>query len=211
MERKHLEEILESHKKWLNDKRGGAEANLSETDLHGENLSGIDLSYSYLMKVNLSGACLRKATFCGANLDGANIKDADLRESDLRDACLSNVNLCGTNLRAANLRRANLNKADLRNANIEKADLVGTFLNKVKGLDYVISIKSTGPQKGETIWNMKNDWLISDMCTFRGTIDNFRALVEEKYKENPALLMEYRAVIRFFQEYKNRSQKILDS
>jgi uncharacterized protein YjbI with pentapeptide repeats len=73
MERKLLEEILESHRKWLNDERGGAEANLSETDLRGENLSGIDLSYAYLMKADLSGACLRKATLCGANLDGANI------------------------------------------------------------------------------------------------------------------------------------------
>ena len=75
---KNLEETLFYHKKWLNRKKGGVKANLSETDLRGTDLSGTDLR--------------------GANLRGANLRGANLSETDL-----SETNLSGTDLRGANL------------------------------------------------------------------------------------------------------------
>ena len=51
-----IRDILEKHKKWLNNKPGGERA-------------------------NLGGANLR-----GADLGGANLRDADLRDADLSDA-----------------------------------------------------------------------------------------------------------------------------
>ena len=54
MNRKELKEILEKHKKWLNDEEGGERA-----DLSGANLRGADLRY----------ADLRRADLCGANID----------------------------------------------------------------------------------------------------------------------------------------------
>lgn len=43
MEEKLLREILECHKKWINDEPGGKKANLWEANLQGANLRGADL------------------------------------------------------------------------------------------------------------------------------------------------------------------------
>ena len=71
-----LKQILELHKKWLNNEDGGKRA-----DLSGANLSGANLS-----NANLRGADLR-----GANLRGANLWDADLWDADLSGANLRDV------------------------------------------------------------------------------------------------------------------------
>lgn len=42
MQKNELKEILEKHKKWLNDEEGGECANLSDTDLSYANLSGAE-------------------------------------------------------------------------------------------------------------------------------------------------------------------------
>ena len=78
MNKEELEEILDSHEKWLNNDPGGEKANLS-----GANLSD----------ANLRGANLR-----GANLSGADLSGADLCGANLSDADLCGANLCGANL-----------------------------------------------------------------------------------------------------------------
>jgi hypothetical protein len=67
MNKEMLQEVLDSHKLWLEDKRGD-KADLSSADLRGANLRG----------ANLGGADLG-----GANLRGANLRSADLRGADL--------------------------------------------------------------------------------------------------------------------------------
>ena len=86
MTKSELNEILEKHRKWLNDEEGGEKATLS----------GADLSWADLSWANLSGA----------DLSGADLRRADLRRADLRRA----------DLRQADLRQANLNGADLSGA-----------------------------------------------------------------------------------------------
>jgi len=102
-----LQEILKKHLDWLNNKKGGELANLSEANLSEANLSGADL--------------------CGADLRGANLRGADLRRADLRWADLSGANLRGADLCGANLSEANLRGADLPNYSIlpEKGSFVG--------------------------------------------------------------------------------------
>ena len=95
MDNEKLKEILERHRKWLNNEDGGERA-------------------------NLCGANLREANLGGANLRGANLRGANLRGADMREA-----NLCGANLCGANLREANLGGANLREANLYGADLRG--------------------------------------------------------------------------------------
>ena len=68
-----LKEILEKHRKWLNDEDGGEQA---------------DLRCAYLSYADLRGA----------NLRGAYLSDADLHDANLRDAYLSDADLHGTNL-----------------------------------------------------------------------------------------------------------------
>ena len=59
-----LQDILDKHKKWLNEEEGGERADLSGADLSGADLSGADLR-----RADLSGADLRRADLSGANLD----------------------------------------------------------------------------------------------------------------------------------------------
>ena len=120
MDNEKLKEILERHRKWLNDEDGGERANL-----RGANLRG----------VNLRGADLREADLRGADLREANLRGADLRGADLR----------GVNLRGADLRGANLRGADLRGAkNIPFIPLVcpekGSFTAFKKCGSYIIEL-----------------------------------------------------------------------
>ena len=81
-----LKQILELHKKWLNDEDGGKRADLSDADLRCADLSGADLRDANLRCADLSGANLR----C-ADLSGADLRDADLRGANLRCADLWDV------------------------------------------------------------------------------------------------------------------------
>ena len=76
MTKEQLNEILEKHKKWLNDEPGGERANLRGADLFEANLFG----------ANLRGADLFEANLLGANLRGADLRGADLFGADLRGA-----------------------------------------------------------------------------------------------------------------------------
>ena len=67
-----LQDIIESHKKWLNG-YGGERANLC----------GADLSDTDLRNVNLHHALLIHADLCNANLSGVNLSRANLRGTDL--------------------------------------------------------------------------------------------------------------------------------
>lgn len=78
MEQEKLNEILEKHKKWLNDEEGGERADLRNADL----------SYADLRNADLSDAILSDA-----DLRYANLRHADLRYASLRDADLSYADL----------------------------------------------------------------------------------------------------------------------
>ena len=93
MTKEELKEILDSHKKWLNDEPDGKKANLS----------GANLRYA-----DLSGANLRFANLSGANLSYADLSGANLRYADLSGANLSFADLSGANLRFADLSFADL-------------------------------------------------------------------------------------------------------
>ena len=59
-----LQNILELHKKWLNNDREGERADLRDADLSFADLLRANLSFA-----DLSFADLRDADLCGANLD----------------------------------------------------------------------------------------------------------------------------------------------
>lgn len=81
-----LQEILEKHRSWLEDKEGGVRADLRYADLSRANLRNADLRGANLRYANLLGADLREADLRGANLIGANLRGADLRGADLSRA-----------------------------------------------------------------------------------------------------------------------------
>ena len=78
-----LQEIIESHGRWLRNEEGGERANLRSADLSSADLYCADLS-----SADLSGADLRSANLRSADLSGADPRGADLRSADLRSADL---------------------------------------------------------------------------------------------------------------------------
>ena len=103
MDNEKLKEILERHRKWLNDEDGGERAYLCEANLCGANLYGANLRGAYLCGANLYGANLRGAYLGGADLYGANLGGAYLCGANLGGADLCGANLCGANLGGADL------------------------------------------------------------------------------------------------------------
>ena len=69
MTREELASILEQHKLWLESRRGGEKANLSEAKLVRANL----------VRANLREANLREADISGADISGTSLSEADLR------------------------------------------------------------------------------------------------------------------------------------
>jgi hypothetical protein len=126
-----LEEILEKHRKWLNNKDGGEQADLRSAVLNNANLQCTNLRGADLRCADLSGANLQYA-----DLSGANLKEANLQKINLQFVDLSNANLSGTDsqkadLQYANLQCTNLKGAYLRFANLSVADLSGADLSDV--------------------------------------------------------------------------------
>lgn len=93
MTQKELNEVLDKHRKWLNNEDGGEYA---------------DLSY-----VDLSNTDLRYANLAGADLTGTNLLGSDMRNANLSCARMGDINLSDANLWNANLSGANLIDADL--------------------------------------------------------------------------------------------------
>lgn len=120
MTKGELQDIIESHKKWLNG-YGGERANLC----------GADLSDTDLRNVNLHHALLIHANLCNADLSCAIINAANLSYADLSGANLCYTNLCNTDLHNANISDANLCGANLSGANLSRANLRGTDLGKL--------------------------------------------------------------------------------
>ena len=64
-----LKEILEKHRKWLNDEEGGERADLRRADLSYANLSYANLSYADLSEADLRRADLSEADNLSSSID----------------------------------------------------------------------------------------------------------------------------------------------
>jgi Pentapeptide repeats (8 copies) len=105
-------------------------ADLTEANLNGALLDGIDLTSARLRGADLThaelaGADLTHATLIDANLIGADLSYANLIDANLAGADLTEAFLTGADLSYANLTGANLTYADLPGANLSRADLTG--------------------------------------------------------------------------------------
>jgi uncharacterized protein YjbI with pentapeptide repeats len=135
MEKEKLQQILDSHKLWMNDD-GGSRANLRRADLRRADLRRADLRCA-----DLSDANLRRADLSGANLSGADLSYADLRRADLSGADLSDANLSYANLSGAT---GLLNPAEWITKNFQ-SDEIGVIVYK---------------RIGKTEYNSPERWII---------------------------------------------------
>jgi len=125
-----IEELLEKYAVGVRDFHG---VDLSEANLSGAKLSGVNFSHANLSVVNFSGAnlmvanlshaSLNVARLTGANLVGANLSHASLNVANLIRADLSHAKLRAASLIRSELIRTDLSNADLSEANLRSADL----------------------------------------------------------------------------------------
>lgn len=175
-----LQEILESHGRWLRDNEDGERANLG----------GADLRYTNLCDADLRDADLRDADLRYADLRDANLRYADLRDADICDADLRDANLRGADLRGADLRYATLRGADLRDANLGKK---------------YYQVTRIGSRKGTTTYCVDDDTVICGCWSHNNgaTLDEFKDRIESVYgregdNPNQQYYDEYMAAISFF-------------
>lgn len=202
-----LNEIIESHGKWLRNEEGGEKANLrgaylgdadlGDADLRGANLRDADLGGAYLGDANLRGAYLR-----GADLRGAYLRDANLRDADLGGANLRGANLGGANLGGANLGCADLRGAYLRGAYLGDAYLRGADLNKT-----YYQITRIGSRNATITYCVEDDNVVCGCWNnYRGgTLEEFKKRVESVYGKDgktpdKKYYTQYMAAIEFFEK-----------
>lgn len=142
---KELNEILDLHKKWLNDEDGGKCANLSNVDLSDVDLSGAILVGAKLSDANLLCAKLRSADLSGAILVGTKLRGADLSDADLTHA----------NLRYADLKTADLSCANITNVTYDEQTAFfalqcpeeGSFIGYKKAKNFIVKLLITEDAK----------------------------------------------------------------
>ena len=192
-----LNEIIESHGKWLRNEEGGEKANLRGANLRGANLRGANLGGADLGDANLRGANLRGANLRGANLGGANLGDAYLGGANLIGADLGDANLRDANLRGANLGGADLGGAYLRGANLRGANLNKTYYQ----------ITRIGSRNATTTYCVEDDNVVCGCWNnYRGgTLEEFKKRVESVYGKDgktpdKKYYTQYMAAIEFFEK-----------
>jgi hypothetical protein len=109
--------------------------------LCGADLNDADLRYAHLRGADLHGAVLRYAVLSGADLRYAHLRGADLRGAVLRGAVLH-----GAVLRFADLNDADLRYAHLRGADLRDAALRGTGVAIFQASYSAILVPSDDPQ-----------------------------------------------------------------
>lgn len=117
------------------------EADLKGTDLRGMNLRRALLVGAKMARADLSGANLSEADLTRAGLKFANLSRADLRRANLFKAMLGESNATEADFARANLDSADLTKANLRRANFLEADFNKATLNdaNVLGTDFSLA------------------------------------------------------------------------
>jgi uncharacterized protein YjbI with pentapeptide repeats len=115
-----------------------AGCSLEGLDLHGTNLTRLQIPYAQLQRINFSGTVLAAADLHDADLTNANLTGADLTQANLVNATLTGADLTGSNLASANLTGANLSGTTLTGANLTGAIFVRTQLDGSVGSNGVV-------------------------------------------------------------------------
>ena len=144
--KEELNEVLRKHQHWYDMDCDGWEH--MQADLTNTDLSGVDLSGK-----NLAFVCLN-----GANLMDANMTGTCLMGARLVAACLVNTNLTGADLTEASLSYANLFGADLSGAILTRTILSATDMSWSKNVPYIpMACPDTGSFTG---WKKARGYIV---------------------------------------------------
>lgn len=134
--KEELKDVLKKHKLFLQHKKGGKKADLSNTDLSNTDLTFTDLSYADLSNAKLLFTDLSNTDLSYANLTNADLSNANLFNTDFSNADLSNADLSFAKLSNANLFFANLSNIDISHVDFLNVDLSKVDLSNAKMFNY---------------------------------------------------------------------------
>jgi hypothetical protein len=156
---------------------GGRIEALEDLNMDGVPLVGLDVSDSFLQRVNLDGADLaranfssadvREASFVAAKLEFANLTSGNFRNSNFRRADLQNATLQDADFHAANFSDADLAGADLSKADLRNSDLHNAKWSQIADLKLanIFGVKNAPPdfnswatQKGAVSIESDEEW-----------------------------------------------------
>ena len=92
MTKQAIEDMLNSHAKWLNNEYDGQRADMRGADMQGANMRhanirGANFGGTNMRGANMRGADMQDADMWGADMQGANMRGADMRGADIDYAC----------------------------------------------------------------------------------------------------------------------------
>lgn len=150
MTQQELNNLLDEHEKWLDDRSRGSKLELRNVDLKGFRLKEKKLYLAVLENVNLdesdcertsfSGADLNNVTFRGAILNQTDFSESKLHEVDFTDAEMYEVQIHSLinekNLRFDNAKmdkaffvKSALESASFKNASLREANFKRTYIS----------------------------------------------------------------------------------
>jgi uncharacterized protein YjbI with pentapeptide repeats len=104
-------------------------SSIERRDMSGHDLRGADLSWSNMVRVNLSEANLENAVLYRTQLEGAELSGSQLQHAYLKQARMEGADLSRANLNGSKLILAEMEWSNLSNAWIENAILSGVRMN----------------------------------------------------------------------------------
>lgn len=193
MTNKELKEILEKHRKWLNDKESGEIADFKDADLSYADLIHTNLTLADLRSKDLTHADLIYSDLVYTNLNSTDLSYADLMHADLRNADLANANL-----ENADLCNANLIATNLKDANLTNAKLTGVISNNCRN-KRIIAVQVNTSRENNLISYWYDLGIVTTGC-FQGTLDELKERVEITHEDNDTLRNRYHRAIQFIED-----------
>ena len=126
-----VKEGAQAVEKWRQE-NPGEQLDLTWTDLSKVILSGLDLSHADLRWCNLSKVNLKGTDLSNANLSASNLSEAVMVGTKLCQAKLNLTNLSGADLVEADLRGASLFETKLDGADLSDADFSYAVVERVE-------------------------------------------------------------------------------
>ena len=222
MEKEKIDEILRSHKEWIdtNGKKGKradfSNKDLINVDLHGADLSnanfmGTDLSNANFMGTDLSNANFYKAILCHANLSeaklvGAILNSAILLRVDFRGADLYGADLSHADISDANLCCSNLSNSDFRVAIFSRSKIQNAALRGARLPNGIFMVEGAGSSHRCTYYDAINDFVKCGCWDDDNgnNLDSFKKRIEDVYgphgkTPNQKHFKAYQAAINYFE------------
>jgi uncharacterized protein YjbI with pentapeptide repeats len=134
---------------------------LNRVDLSGLNLSQADIGFAQLQGANLREADLSRVRAMKAHLEKARLSRANLNEGRLRSAYCREAHFHASNLVAADLKEADLSRAEfhqarMQSAHLEKAELRGAKFEEADLNDTYFTDAVLDPEALKSIIKAKN-------------------------------------------------------